>query len=419
MTISNNLSVGTGSSNTGALIVVDEEDISLQQGALGGVFPVNMITGLDVGTQKLVPATFVNDNYDISYGLGTVTVQPPMLRLTVSDPVPVNTTATVTATYGPDVSFIEWEHDIPADSLLAVADPTKQLAIRNATPAVYPVSLQYKNDFGNFTTPAVYVVFYDPTAGFVTGGGSVNSPIISSLPYMQVGGEASFGFVSKYVKGKTEPTGNTQFEFQAGGLSFKSTSYKWLVVSGARAQYKGMGTINEAGSYGFILTAIDGALLGTGGLDRFRIKIWEESTGIILYDNVYGADDNADLLTQEATKLSSGSVVIHTGSTKGQTKGTTTSRQESLDEHVYAGKLKATVMPNPSSSYFSLVLESGSTEPVSLTVTDIMGRVVERKTGVAANGSLRLGDKYGAGTYLVELRQGSEQRFLRLLKANK
>jgi hypothetical protein len=45
--------------------------------------------------------------------------------------------------------------------------------------------------------------------------------------------------------------------------------------------------------------------------------------------------------------------------------------------------------------------------------------VVERKTGVAANGSLRLGDKYGAGTYLVELRQGSEQRFLRLLKANK
>lgn len=39
---------------------------------------------------------------------------------------------------------------------------------------------------------------------------------------------------------------------------FHSVSYEWLVISGARAQYKGVGTVNGAGAYGFLLTATDG-----------------------------------------------------------------------------------------------------------------------------------------------------------------
>jgi hypothetical protein len=34
------------------------------------------------------------------------------------------------------------------------------------------------------------------------------------------------------------PTGNTNFQFKAGGLRFKSSSYDWLVVSGQdKAKY--------------------------------------------------------------------------------------------------------------------------------------------------------------------------------------
>lgn len=57
-------------------------------------------------------------------------------------------------------------------------------------------------------------------------------------------------------------------------LNFQSSTYEWLVVSGARAQYKSVGTINGAGNFGFLLTAIDGQLNGGGGgTDKFRIKI--------------------------------------------------------------------------------------------------------------------------------------------------
>ena len=80
------------------------------------------------------------------------------------------------------------------------------------------------------------------------------------------------------------------------------------MVAGARAQYKGSGTINGAGNYGFMLTAIDGEINGGGGIDRFRIKIWDKNNGdAVVYDNQMGAgiDDNP------TTSLAGGSIVIH------------------------------------------------------------------------------------------------------------
>ena len=80
------------------------------------------------------------------------------------------------------------------------------------------------------------------------------------------------------------------------------------VVAGARAQYKGTGRINGAGAYGFLLTCIDGALPGGGGTDKFRIKIWDKGTGVVVYDNQIGTSDDA----APTTVLGGGSIVIHT-----------------------------------------------------------------------------------------------------------
>jgi len=84
-------------------------------------------------------------------------------------------------------------------------------------------------------------------------------------------------------------------------LNFKSTSYDWLVIAGTKAQYKGAGTINGAGNYGFMLTAIDGTP------DKFRIKIWDKVTAEVIYDNQLGASDNAT----PTTAIQGGSIVIH------------------------------------------------------------------------------------------------------------
>jgi hypothetical protein len=154
-----------------------------------------------------------------------------------------------------------------------------------------------------------FVVVYDPDGGFVTGGGWINSPSGAYKPNVNLSGRANFGFVSKYQKGASVPTGETEFQFQVASLNFHSTVYEWLVISGPKGQYKGSGTINGAGNYGFLLTVTDGQVSGGGGVDKFRIKIWDKNNGGgMVYDNGSGTDDvNASI--EQA--ISGGSIVIH------------------------------------------------------------------------------------------------------------
>jgi hypothetical protein len=79
------------------------------------------------------------------------------------------------------------------------------------------------------------------------------------------------------------------------------------VVAGPKAQFKGDGTINGAGNYGFMLTAIDAALTPSSDVDRFRIKIWDRATDQVVYDNQMDADDDAE----PTTAIGGGSIVIH------------------------------------------------------------------------------------------------------------
>ena len=145
------------------------------------------------------------------------------------------------------------------------------------------------------------------SAGYVTGGGWINSPSGAYTANPSLTGKANFGFVSKYQNGANVPTGDTQFQFQAANFNFKSTVYEWLVISGPKAQYKGSGTINGSGDYGFLLTATDGSQNGGGGVDKFRLKVWDKTTGNMIYDNQLGASDTSD----PTTALGGGSIVIH------------------------------------------------------------------------------------------------------------
>jgi len=139
---------------------------------------------------------------------------------------------------------------------------------------VYTITLTVTDPVGNSGRSVYqYVVVYNPDGGFVTGGGWITSPLGAYRPDPTLTGKAIFGFNSKYKNGATVPTGQTQFDFHAGGLNFHSESYEWLVISGAKARYKGSGAINGADDYGFILIAIDGQVNGGGGVDEFRIKI--------------------------------------------------------------------------------------------------------------------------------------------------
>ena len=154
-------------------------------------------------------------------------------------------------------------------------------------PGVYTLKLSISdNDDYNDEATYEFIVIFDPTGGFVTGGGWIDSLEGAYLADPALSGKANFGFVSKYEKGASVPTGNTEFQFKAGDLNFHSSNYDWLVVTGSDyAKFKGTGTINGEGEYKFMLWAGDGT--GLEGADTFRIKIWYEvgDTEFIVYDN--------------------------------------------------------------------------------------------------------------------------------------
>ena len=151
------------------------------------------------------------------------------------------------------------------------------------------------------------VVIFD-SESFVTGGGWINSPAGAFIANPALTGKSNFGFNAKYHNEETIPTGQTEFKFKEGDINFHSTAYEWLVITGPRAQYKGTGTVNGSGNYGFIVTVNDGQAPGGGGVDKFRIKIWNINSGnAVIYDTQPGDPDSA----APSTALGGGSIVIH------------------------------------------------------------------------------------------------------------
>ncbi len=250
----------------------------------------------------------------------TVTNPPPVATITappsgliIGAGQPVSFVGSFTDNAG-DVHTVQWSCDaITFAGTVNEAAKTTAGSFTFTTAGVYSVKMSVQDQCGQASVATqvagldAFVVVYDPSAGFVTGGGWINSPAGAYLADPPMTGKANFGFVSKYKKGSSAPEGETEFQFKAGNLNFHSTVYDWLVIAGAKAQFKGSGTINGLGDYQFLLSALDGDIKGGGGLDKFRIKITNKTTGTPVYDNQLGAPDSSTA----STVLGGGSVVIH------------------------------------------------------------------------------------------------------------
>ncbi|MCY1718914.1 PKD domain-containing protein [Prolixibacteraceae bacterium Z1-6] len=295
-----------------------------------------------------------------------------------TDPIAVSALFSVTVSYS-DVddniktAVIDWGDGLPTTDILSQADDeTYSNTYSNA--GVYTVTVSVNDGYGPVTKTYQYVVVYDPSEGFVTGGGWIESPICVNVDpaydYMDVSGTANFGFVAKYQKGKVTPDGSTEFQFKAGGLNFKSTEYEWLIIAGSKAMYKGSGTINGSGDFGFMLSAIDGDLTETPGDDLFRIKIWDKNNeNAVVYDNQCGADDYANL--DQTTAIAGGSIVIHSADNKSKSAEIIYAVTPEFDE------VNLTVYPNPFSEKLNFEFVSPEDGTARIDIYDLSGRLIK------------------------------------------
>ncbi len=320
-----------------AAVVVDEGQTAVNSGSFSDIDSGSVTLTASVGivndnndgtyswsfnttdgpAQSQTVTIFVDDGQDTaqaSFALTVNNVAPTVDTITVPlAPVELDdqSSYTVAVTFGDPAGtldeFYTCEFDLDYDGVTFAVDVT----ITNVTgtscstplnytePGVYTVRVAVTDKDGDTgsNTAEDFIVIYDPSGGFVTGGGWIwSEPGWCQLDALCAGaeGKANFGFVSKYKKGANVPTGNTEFNFSAGNLNFHSDSYEWLVVNqgGANAQYKGSGTINGAlapngESFQFMIWATDGNNKNPSEEDTFRIKIWYEDGGneIVVYDN--------------------------------------------------------------------------------------------------------------------------------------
>jgi hypothetical protein len=78
--------------------------------------------------------------------------------------------------------------------------------------------------------------------------------------------------------------------------------------------------------------------------------------------------------------------------------------------------LSVEVLGNPTNNHFIVTTRSSESAPVTMVVTDNLGRVVEKRNGITPNSSIQLGNKYAPGIYFAEFRQGENRNYVKLVK---
>ena len=87
-------------------------------------------------------------------------------------------------------------------------------------------------------------------------------------------------------------------------LSVTGTAFDWLVVEGSRATVRGTGTTSAGTTVAYQVSARDGKT--ASDKDRIRFRVWNPSTGAVLYDSEPGAADFA-----APTTALSGNLTVH------------------------------------------------------------------------------------------------------------
>ena len=280
-------------------------------------------TFLDDGLHQVVARYLGAPGFDAS-PMATLTqpvtnVAPTVGPITgATEPVSVGTPLSIGAslvdpgTADSHTATIDWGDGTTSPAVLIEQDGSGSFTGTHAYSAagIYRLIAAVTDDDGGTGRSALEaVVVFDPAAGSARGAGWFQSPPGAYASDDSATDRATIGFLARYRKDATEPFLHPGFRLKTARFSFESASYDWLVITGAKAQLQGSGRIDGSGSYGFLISAIDGQAPGSSGLDRLRIKIWDSATGVVVYDTQRGAPDSAD----PVTVLTAGSIAVGSG----------------------------------------------------------------------------------------------------------
>ena len=173
----NSSSVSDDNSNRIAIIV---NNADYTDGAISGLKSLNLITGVSVTNATnhnyIVPGALLSNNFDVTYGIGNLTITPAPLTVKTED-APAITYGANPAPYVDDITGLQYA-DVLTD-VVAIPSVTHAL-INKATnnPAASPVGAGNYNIIPsalNLVSPSNY---YVPDANYLSGNLTVNKAIL-------------------------------------------------------------------------------------------------------------------------------------------------------------------------------------------------------------------------------------------------
>src|SRR5262249_43560069 len=143
------------------------------------------------------------------------------------------------------------------------------VTLTNVPVNVYDVTISVGGAYYTGSANTMLVI-YDPSLGFVTGGGTI----------VHNGVRANFGFNIKYQKNGSPQGELLYIECRpTGEVKLKSTSMQSLSIVGNTGVFIGKATLNGVGNHTFRVTVVDNG--EPGGNDQFGLRVTAPGGAII------------------------------------------------------------------------------------------------------------------------------------------
>jgi len=258
------------------------------------------------------------------------------------------------------------------------------------------------------------------SAGYIKGA--------TTCPTGDVKADASF--YVQYNKSGSNPQGKVYLTIRSyydktGRLDnvlhtykVKSTAISVLGVKSPNSDFSGKANVTEIvngtevnveGGAQMQLSIYDGGAPGQSAPDKFGITIFRSAGGVWYSNNWVGNKT-------EPAVICGGDVSV-----TGSGASTIISSPGTVDENtridnIAQGTLKIKAFPNPTTHYFTLDVESNSNEPIEVKVYDMTGHMVYYHKGSLKETHHKFGQMLTNGTYLTEVRQGTNRKTITLIK---
>jgi hypothetical protein len=265
-----------------------------------------------------------------------------------------------------------------------------------------------------------------PGADNVSGGGYINMVAPSGYYGNGASGKTNFGFTMKYNKSGSNLQGQANIIFRKGGVNYqiKSNAINSLNVSNYPATGTATGRIASFSTKANLTNLTTGQSLGgnlnlavqavqstiTGQPDMILITLTDGAGGLL-----YSSNWNGTKSTLQA--LGSGKINV-----RGVTTSTCCTTTKSVVEETPVEltspirQFKVNVYPNPSTSYFTLDVQSSSNDPVEVKMFDVRGYMVYYHKGSLKEAHHKFGQMLTNGTYILDVRQGTNRKTITVLK---